>query len=150
MKLTHIKPGYVVCDGWLSSGGYTVSVCNQQTRSTQPCIPPGSLNRVSASAGVRAEIWPLPLPYDIWVPVAVRRVANCYTPFALPYLKILRFQRSRVSVSVFHAGLIYAPRVALIHGTTHSRTNFLRRQVNLWTGGVGLNILVRFSDVPLS
>ena len=30
------------------------------TRSTQPCIPPGSLNRVPASAGVRAEMSPLP------------------------------------------------------------------------------------------
>ena len=39
----------------LSSGGYTISVCNEPTRSTQPCIPPGSLNRVLASAGVRAE-----------------------------------------------------------------------------------------------
>ena len=29
------------------------------TRSTQPCIPPGSLNRVPASAGVRAGISPL-------------------------------------------------------------------------------------------
>ena len=34
-----------------SSGGYTISV----TRSTQPFIPPGSLNRVPASAGVRRE-----------------------------------------------------------------------------------------------
>jgi len=30
------------------------------TRSTQPCIPPGSLNRVPASAGVRAGMSPLP------------------------------------------------------------------------------------------
>jgi len=30
------------------------------TRSTQPCIPPGSLNRVSASAGVKAGMSPLP------------------------------------------------------------------------------------------
>jgi len=29
------------------------------TKSTQPCIPPGSLNRVPASAGVRAGISPL-------------------------------------------------------------------------------------------
>jgi len=28
--------------------------CNQPTRSTQPCIPPDSLNRVPASAGVKA------------------------------------------------------------------------------------------------
>jgi len=30
------------------------------TRSTQPCIPPGSLNRVPASAGVTAGMLPLP------------------------------------------------------------------------------------------
>ena len=35
-------------------------VSNQPTRSTQPCIPPGSLNRVPASAGVKAGISPLP------------------------------------------------------------------------------------------
>ena len=29
-------------------------------KSTQPCIPPGSLNRVPASAGVRAGMSPLP------------------------------------------------------------------------------------------
>ena len=44
----------------LSSSGYTVSGCNQPTRSTQPCIPPGSLNRVPASAGVTAGMSPLP------------------------------------------------------------------------------------------
>jgi len=32
----------------------------QPTRSTQPCIPPGSLNRVPASAGVTAGMSPLP------------------------------------------------------------------------------------------
>jgi len=32
-------------------GGYTITVRNQPTRLTQPCIPPGSLNRVPASAG---------------------------------------------------------------------------------------------------
>ena len=46
--------------GWVtSSGGYTISVCNQPTRSTQPWIPPGSLNRVPASAGVRTGMSPL-------------------------------------------------------------------------------------------
>jgi len=30
------------------------------TRSTQPCIPPGSLNRVPASAGLREGMSPLP------------------------------------------------------------------------------------------
>ena len=58
-KLTHVGPGYN-WDGWPSSGGYTISGCNQPTRSTQPCIPPGSLNRVPASAGVKAGMSPLP------------------------------------------------------------------------------------------
>ena len=35
------------------------SVCNKPTRLTQPCISPGSLNRVPASAGVNAEMSPL-------------------------------------------------------------------------------------------
>ena len=36
---------------------YTVSVCNQPTRSTQPCIPPGTLNRVPALLGKRWECY---------------------------------------------------------------------------------------------
>jgi len=43
--------------GWVTVFG---RVCNKPTRSTQPCIPPGSLNRVPASAGVRAGMSPLP------------------------------------------------------------------------------------------
>ena len=47
--------------GWVTvSGGYTISGCNQPTRSTQPCFPPGSLNRVPASAGVKAGMSTLP------------------------------------------------------------------------------------------
>ena len=58
-KLTHVGPGYN-WDWWPSSSGYTISGCNQPTRSTQPCIPPGSINRVPASAGVTAGMSPLP------------------------------------------------------------------------------------------
>jgi len=36
-----------------------MSVSNKPTSSTQPCIPPGSLNRVPASAGVKAGMSPL-------------------------------------------------------------------------------------------
>ena len=51
----------------LQLGGYTISRCNQPTRSTQLCVPPGSLNRVPASAGVKAGISPLPGVSDpIW------------------------------------------------------------------------------------
>jgi len=44
--------------GWVTVfwRGYTISVCNNPTRSTQPCFPPGSLNRVPASNGVKAEM----------------------------------------------------------------------------------------------
>ena len=42
--------------GWVT----VFSGCNQPTRSTQPCIPLGSLNRVPASAGVKAGMSPLP------------------------------------------------------------------------------------------
>ena len=47
---------------WVTVFGrvYHLSVCNKPTRSTQPCIPPGSLNRVPASAGVRAGMSALP------------------------------------------------------------------------------------------
>ena len=58
--------------------GYIFSLCNKPTRSTQPCIPLGSLNRVSVSAGVRAGMSPLPggrlrcvIPCGMCVPVAV-------------------------------------------------------------------------------
>ena len=48
--------------GWVTVFGrvYHLGLCNEPTRSTQPCIPPGSLNRVPASAGVRAGMSPLP------------------------------------------------------------------------------------------
>jgi len=46
--------------GWPSLGGYTITIRNQPTRLTQPCIPPRSLNRVPALAGVKAGMSPLP------------------------------------------------------------------------------------------
>ena len=51
------------CEFSLNAPHWTVeavSVCNQPTRSTQPCIFPGSLNRVPASAGVKSGMSPLP------------------------------------------------------------------------------------------
>ena len=57
-RLARLVPGWVT--HWPSLGVYTISVCNKPTRSTQPCIPPGSLNRLPASAGVRAGMSPLP------------------------------------------------------------------------------------------
>ena len=61
--------GYTIWNGLLcadvplrncSLTHYTISVCNQPTRLTQPCIPPGSLNQVPASAVVRAGMSLLP------------------------------------------------------------------------------------------
>ena len=46
--------------GWVTVFGYTIMVCNQLTRLTQLCIPPVSLNRVPAWAGVKAGMSPLP------------------------------------------------------------------------------------------
>jgi len=57
------------------------------TRSTQPCIPPGSLNRVSVPALIGwgksgnvtyVTLWSQ-IPYGTSVPVVVRNAANCYT-----------------------------------------------------------------------
>jgi len=48
--------------GWVTVFGreYHLGICNQPTRSTQSWIPPGSLNRVPASAGVKAGMLALP------------------------------------------------------------------------------------------
>ena len=46
----------------------TATICHDSR------IIPGSLNRVPASAGVKAGKSPL-IPYDVWFPIA----ANCYT-----------------------------------------------------------------------
>ena len=43
-----------------SKGIQVNHLSNQQPRSTQPCIPQGSLNRVLASAEVKAKMTPLP------------------------------------------------------------------------------------------
>ena len=46
--------------GWVTVFGRVYHLMRKKpTRSTQPCIPPGSLNRVPASAGVKAGMSPL-------------------------------------------------------------------------------------------
>ena len=96
-KLTHVGPGYN-WDGWPSSGGYTISGCNQPTRSTQPCIPPGSLNRVPASAGVKAGMSPLRVEVTLCDPIwhvssrSGEASANCYMPTPLYFMtQLFRF-----------------------------------------------------------
>jgi len=55
-RRARLVPGWVTVFG----RGYTISVRNKPTRSTQSCFTPGLLNRVPASAGVRAGMSPLP------------------------------------------------------------------------------------------
>jgi len=60
--------------GWVTVFGrvHTTSVCNKPTRSTQPCIPLGSLNRVPALTGwgkggnVTSAGWQIILCDPIW------------------------------------------------------------------------------------
>ena len=64
-----------------------------QVVSTQPCIPPGPLNRVPASAGVKVEKSLLPGGNTVWSHMAsfwhvisrsgVVKFTNCYTLFTL-------------------------------------------------------------------
>ena len=57
LKTLHLAQLYL--DGQPSTGRYAILVCNRPTRSTQPCISPGSLNQVPALAGVKAGMSPL-------------------------------------------------------------------------------------------
>ena len=62
---------------------YTDSAAHTNTRSTQPCIPPGSLNRAPASAGVRAGMSPLPggrLDCELLYPYKKVKVAHTRLP----------------------------------------------------------------------
>ena len=60
---TRQKSRFIVYNGCVTlwSGGYTILVCNQPTRSTQPCTPLGLLSRVPTLSGVKAGMSPLPL-----------------------------------------------------------------------------------------
>jgi len=60
MKEVDVRRAQLVL-GWVTVFGrvYAISVCDQQTRPTQPCIRPGSLKRVPASAGARPGMSPL-------------------------------------------------------------------------------------------
>ena len=44
----------------IRSLGHGLRTFTAASRSTQPCIPPRSLNRVPASAGVKVRMSPLP------------------------------------------------------------------------------------------
>jgi len=76
----------------------SVSVCNHPTRSTQPRIPPGSLNRVPASAGwakdgnVTSAGWQVTLCDPIWHVSSGSGEACCkllYSVYLYTYLMCL-------------------------------------------------------------
>jgi len=75
-------------------------------RSTQPCIPPGSLNRVPAAAGVRAGMSPLPGD-PVWHVSSRSGVATLRTAIhlLLSYLPATYFASGDVR-SVFSSGLL--------------------------------------------
>ena len=80
----------------LVAGWVIVSVCNKPTRSTQPCIPPGSFNRVPASAQVRAgnvtsARWQVTLCDPMWHMCSRSGVATWLTAIHL----LLTTKRSR-------------------------------------------------------
>ena len=50
-----ITTATAICSLW-----HGLRTSTAMSRSAQPCIPPGSLNRVPASAGVQAGMSPLP------------------------------------------------------------------------------------------
>jgi len=49
-RLALLVPGWVTVFGLV----YHLGIRNKPTRSTQPCIPPGSFNRAPASAAIKA------------------------------------------------------------------------------------------------
>ena len=79
-------------------GGYTVTVHNQPTRSTEPCIPPGSLNRVPASArgkgwNVTSAGWQVTLCDPIWHVSSSSGVATSVSELLYPcYFTLLYFK----------------------------------------------------------
>ena len=93
--------------GWVtSSGGYTISVCNHTTRLTQPCIPPGSLNRVPARLAVKAGMSPLPggrqhCEFPQWCD----NRANCYTLATYKLLLVLKSGYLRIFCWVIYSML---------------------------------------------
>jgi len=134
--------------GWVTVFvGYTITVCNQPTRLTQPCIPPGSL---PASAGVKAGMSPLPggrqhfvIPYGTWVPVAVRRVANCYIRLLLLLLLLLD-QVDELSCSQEHESAGHSSSRQTVVELIPARRYFaVSSHKHFWTR----NFWTRFADV---
>ena len=85
--------------GWVTVFGrlHTITVCNQPTRLTQPCIPPGSLNRVPASAGgkgwnVTSAGWQVTLCDPVWHVSSSSGMATSVSELLYPcYFTLLYF-----------------------------------------------------------
>jgi len=80
-------------------GGYTITVCYQPTRLTQPCIHPGPLNRVPASAGgkgwnVTSAGWQVTLCDPIWHVCSSSGEACCELLYPVTYY----FMRTKMQV----------------------------------------------------
>ena len=92
-EVTLRRARLVLVLGWVTVFGYTITVRNDPTRSTQPCIRPESLNREPASAGVNAGMSPrqVTLCDPIWhvnsIAVWRLRSAKCYIRVTLFYFK---------------------------------------------------------------
>ena len=67
--------------------------------------------------------WRRPCPYGMWVPVAVRRVANCYTPFTLLFLLYVmgNLTRRLAFLSDFNA---FIPGIGDVRQTVDLRERF--------------------------
>jgi len=70
------------------------------TRSTQPCIPPGSLNRVPASAGVRAGMCVCVMCDPMWHVSSRSSVATLQTDIYTSYL--LTYSPSYNNITCVH------------------------------------------------
>ena len=116
-------------------------------RSTQPCIPPGSLNRVPASARlpgkggkVTAAGWQVTLSHPIWHLISRRGVVisitNCYIRFIylLSYLQGLPFHAVQNVYSGFsycHNACVWRTDRQNFHSKTALYTAISRQRLSL-------------------
>ena len=113
--------------GWVTVFGrvyrQSVTVCNQPTRSTQPCIPPGSLNRVPCSFGwgkgwnVASAGWQVTLCDPIWLVSSSSGVATSVSELLYPcYFTLLYFFRGSADGRLLHPCTSQPPLQAVTFG----------------------------------
>jgi len=129
-------------------GGYTITVCNQPTRSTQPCIPPGSLNRVPASAGgkgwnITSAGWQVTLCDPIWHVSSSSGVATSVSELLYPcYLLLTYFLGGAGSPSnTVWPGPRPIPSGILIHPTVWPQYTVTDRQKVQRSDSIGRTVL---------